>query len=340
MSQRHVAPSAALVLSAVLAAAPALSSAATYGATKILSLQGQPVIGEALNNTGQVVGHTGNLTAWSAVGFIKTGTTTMTTWNLTGAHFCTASTLNDGGALAGVCRVGYNEKAIYKARGGAVVDLFAAYPNSFDEAFGINASNKVVGTHRATAASAAKAFMWDPATSRFTWLGDLGGVQSVGMSINDADTVVGYSFDAARIRRAFVWTPANRMSQLPSLGAGFDTAYSINELGTIVGRCGTTTVDTTTACQWVGGAVTNLGNLGGTHAGAYAINDSGTVVGWALDGAGVQRAVTFSGGAAHDLNAMLRTSIGVRLTEAISINATGSIIAIDAAGNSWQLTPQ
>jgi probable HAF family extracellular repeat protein len=328
----------ALAVALACGAAPAVSSAATYAATKMLSLTGQPIIGEAINDVGQTAGHTGLLSAWSAGGYIKTGTTTMSTFNLAGAHFCTATSINDGGSLAAVCTVGYNDRAIYKPRGGALLDLFAAYPNSFDEAYAINVGNKVVGTHRATANSYAKAFMYDPSTARFSWLGDLGGYQSVAMSINDSDTIVGYSFDVAKVRRAFVHA-GGHMTQLPSLGVGFDTAYSVNGLGVIVGRCGTTSTSVTTACQWNNG-VTNLGGLGGTGAGADAINDSGTVVGWALDASGVQRAVTFSGGAAHDLNAMLKTAIGSRLTEAIALDSVGTIIAIDNAGYSWQLTPQ
>jgi probable HAF family extracellular repeat protein len=329
---------APIAFAVALGAAPAASFATTYAATKVVSLQAQPIIAESINNVGQTAGHTGVLSATNAGGYIKIGTTTMTTFNLLWAHFCTATSINDGGALGGVCSVGVNDRAIYKPRGGAVLDLFAAYPNSFDEAFAINVKNKVAGTHRATANSYAKAFLYDPSTARFAWLGDLGGAQSVALAVNDADTVVGFSFDVAKVRRAFVWV-GGHMTQLPSLGVGFDTAYGVNALGTIVGRCGTSSTAVTTACQWSNG-VSDLGGLGGTGGGADAINDSGTVVGWSLDAGGVQRAVTFSGGAAHDLNTMLTAAIGSRLTEAIAVNAVGAIIAIDNAGNSWQLVPQ
>lgn len=88
----------------------------------------------------------------------------------------------------------------------------------------------------------------------------------------------------------------------------------------------------------------NLGNLGGSVGHASALNNSNQVVGWSQTASGVQHAFLWVNGQMQDLNLMIPPTSGIKLIDAVGIDASGRIAAYgtDASGqmDEFLLTPQ
>jgi probable HAF family extracellular repeat protein len=125
------------------------------------------------------------------------------------------------------------------------------------EAHAINAAGQVTGWSHVPCSPAptgddtgdvpcrvSHAFFYDPDADRLLDLGTLGGEESHGRAINDAGLVVGDAQAAANLRRAFVWSPADRrmydlndLLVTPSADSfTLDVARGINASGAIVGE--------------------------------------------------------------------------------------------------------
>ena len=115
----------------------------------------------------------------------------------------------------------------------------------------------------------------------FAGLGTLGGLYSKAGAINDAGTVVGWSFyeSGSSNTHAFAYTAAGGMTDLGTLGGPTSDATDINEAGVIVGTSSTGTVPH--AFRYSGGSMTDLGTLIGPSgvSYAYAINEAGVIAG-------------------------------------------------------------
>jgi probable HAF family extracellular repeat protein len=138
--------------------------------------------------------------------------------------------------------------------------------------------------------------------------------------VNDAGTVVGYSFDASNIQHAVQWTRDAagtwNISRLPSsanAGAESNNATAISNSGRLAGvGCANLTPTGCTAGSrayvWTStsSAATVLGTLGGRISAAYGIDDLGNVAGWSSTSTGSQHAffATAGGGPLRDLGAL------------------------------------
>lgn len=124
-------------------------------------------------------------------------------------------------------------------------------------------------------------------------LGSLSKNGSFPSALNDAGQVVGFYFNDAFEKRAFLYG-AGTMTDLGTLGGRESTAVDLNNAGQIVGQA--TTVDGEWhAFLWdaVNG-MQDLGTLGGKNSIGNAINESGQIVGSSDSGTTTQ-AFTFDG---------------------------------------------
>jgi len=177
--------------------------------------------------------------------------------------------------------------------------------NSFT--YSINGSGKAVGEAQngridpLTGAPEFNAVLWK---SGIINLGTLGGNQSVANSINDRGQIVGAALNAipdplsngfslpylfvpaATQAHAFLWTEAEGMQDLGTLGGPDSTAAFVNERGQISGQSYTNaTINPTTSTPtqdpffWENGKMVDLGTLGGTFGVSVGMNNTGQVIG-------------------------------------------------------------
>ncbi|HZW32870.1 MAG TPA: DUF3466 family protein [Isosphaeraceae bacterium] len=177
-----------------------------------------------------------------------------------------------------------------------------------------------------------------------TWVNPtLQGPQSAATAINDAGQIVGTSSLPNGISHAFLYS-AGKMTDLGGLpGYNFTTATAINASGAVVGYSTNSAVAPgvpTSAFLYSDGKMTNLGDLpgGGNYSVALGINSQGTIIG---DSNG--HAFVYQNGVMTDLNNLVPTSSGFRLSMAQYINDAGQIVVqgIDSRGvlNEYLLTP-
>ncbi|HEX8735601.1 MAG TPA: hypothetical protein VF721_09780, partial [Pyrinomonadaceae bacterium] len=91
-----------------------------------------------------------------------------------------------------------------------------------------------------------------------TDLGTLGGTESAAYGINNSGQIVGYAFNAAQKRRAFLYTNG-QMQDLGTLGGQTATALGINDAGKVVGYSGINGFEDLRAFFYDGATMQNLG---------------------------------------------------------------------------------
>lgn len=161
-----------------------------------------------------------------------------------------------------------------------------------------------------------------------TDLGTLGGVYSIGRSINSAGQVAGlstvYPNDNNPIR-AFFWNGSS-MKDLGALGAVEKTSasygYGINDSGHVTGTATPQQPgDSTHAFVWNGTSMQGLGTLGGSFSIGSDINNAGHVTGSSQTSSLTSNAFLWNGTAMQDLG-----SLGGSWSYGQSINDPGSIV--------------
>ena len=145
------------------------------------------------------------------------------------------------------------------------------------------------------------AVLWDKGIIN---LGTLGGNQSVANAVNDRGQVVGAALNAipdplsnafslpylfvpaATQAHAFLWTKAEGMQDLGTLGGPDSTAVIVNERGQIAGQSYTnatineaTSTPTQDPFFWENGKMVDIGTLGGTVGVSVGMNNRGQVIG-------------------------------------------------------------
>lgn len=134
---------------------------------------------------------------------------------------------------------------------------------------------------------------------------------------------------------ATLWVaPSSTAKDLGTLaGHGVSEALSISESGDVVGSSGN--LQQRRAVLWAqGGAIRNLGTLpGGTSSRALGVGN-GEVVGASGTSDGEHAFLWTEAGGMQDLNSLLTSRSGFVLTQAVSINSQGIILAIGQNDNS------
>jgi probable HAF family extracellular repeat protein len=115
-------------------------------------------------------------------------------------------------------------------------------------------------------------------------IGSLGGGFGWAQGINEHGQVVGHSYNRVGATRAFVWSEAAGMRELPTLGGWTSWGYAINDEGVVVGAADLPMYDGVRAFRWTeAGGMENLGTLGGSST-ATAVNSRGQITGYSTVG--------------------------------------------------------
>ena len=162
-----------------------------------------------------------------------------------------------------------------------------------------------------------------------TWLGTLGGDESRAYGVSaDGSVVVGISWDAAGIYRAFRWTAGGGMANLGTLGGDWSWggARGVSADGSVVVGSADNAAGDDRAFRWTpGGGMQDLGTLGGDHSRAYAVSPDGSVVvGRASRADWLTHAFRWTAaGGTEDLG----TLPGSVWSEAFAVSADGLVVA-------------
>ena len=269
---------AALILFLIFAAAFA-ARAQDYKVTKFPTLGGKLTRAFALNNQGQVVGHSDTPSStWHAFVWNRTGG--IQDLGTLGGPFSVAYAINDSGqVVGGADDIAGNSHAFLWSPSGGTEDLGTL--GVYSTASGINNKGEVVGWSQVGPTNYVHAFHWTPSEGMRD-LGTLGSeLGSFASAINDNGEVVGASYIVDGSLHAFLWTQAGGMQDLGTLGGSSSTAAAINNSGEIVGVSYTGT-GVRHAFLWTEAAgMQDLGTLPGfTDSSGVGINNAGEIVGF------------------------------------------------------------
>ena len=216
--------------------------------------------------------------------------------------------INSSGQVVGQNSAG--DAFIYS--GGTMMDLGSG------QARAINNSGQVVGQN-----NAGHAFIYSGGT--MTDLGSLGGgppYSSTARGINNSGQLVGWAY--VPTQRAVLYSDG-KVTWSGSLPGDIESyANGINDSGQIVGNS-----SSYRGFLYSGGVMSDIGTLGGLYSDARAINNNGQVVGYAQADSGInapEYAILYSNGRMTDLNSLISTIPGWKLTEANAINDYGQIV--------------
>jgi probable HAF family extracellular repeat protein len=243
-----------------------------------------------------------------------------------GTDYSAAFDINDFGDIAGSANTATGLRAFRSRRNTAYIELGPLSGDTISAAFGINLSGQVVGY--SSGPNGARAVIWNPGGIVGPLPALSGTNGSRALAINDRGDVVGVS-EMPSGRRATLWvaprTTARDLGTLP--GHGVSEALSISESGDVVGSSGN--LQQRRAVLWAqGGAIRDLGTLpGGASSRALGIS-KGEVVGTSETSNGEHAFLWTQAAGMQDLNSLLTSRSGFVLTQAVSINSQGVILAI------------
>ncbi len=291
-------------------------------------------LGFSINATGDVAGYDEDASGDPGAWFSECGS--FTSLGTLGGSDAEALGLNDADMVVGWAHDGSgNRKAFTWTSGGGMTDLGTVSGRSDSEAAAVNAGSEVVGTvlDFAVPADRRAAFLYLPAPAYtlgagMNNLGNLGGVPSVAMDINDSGQVVGGAQNASGDMRPFRWANGT-MTDLGTLGGESERithrANAINSSGDVAGTSYTAGGDAH-AFYW-DGSMTDLGVLtGGDTSWALGINDTDVVVGTSnVTGGAFHAFVWDSTNGLRDLNDLIDAGANWTLSRAMGINSTGQV---------------
>lgn len=121
-----------------------------------------------------------------------------------------------------------------------------------------------------------RAFLWTE--KNLTYLGTLGGRDSVGVGLGEDGSVVGWAHTADGDQHAFLWFDG-LMTDLGTLGGDESLAHAVNSLGQVVGYSNLVAGEHPHAFFWEEGTMYDLGTLGANWSDATCVDDNGVVTG-------------------------------------------------------------
>ena len=243
-----------------------------------------------------------------------------------GSDYSIAYDINDFGDIAGAANTATSMRAFRSRRNTAYIELAPLSGDTNGAAFGINLSGDVVGYSGGP--NGIRAVIWNPAGIVGPLPALSGANGSRALAINDRGDVVGVS-EMSSGPHATLWVaPRSSARDLGTLpGHGVSEALSISESGDVVGSSGN--LQQRRAVLWAqGGTIRDLGTLsGGASSRALGIS-KGQVVGTSETSSGQHAFLWTDAGGMQDLNSLLILRSGFILTQAVSINSQGVILAI------------
>lgn len=308
--------------SVLLAGASQTNAAYTF--TDLGTLGGTYSYAAAINNAGQIVGHSYTSGDMGVHATLWDGNTIKDIGSISGATSSQATGINDAGLIVGWTYVDRPQPTLWESNNVTAL-TGAGYADGY--AYAINNTGQIAGTYGQTAT------LWQSGSN--IQIGRDSGSYSDGYGINDAGQVVGYSayseIGVSHPLNATLWTGTG-FTYLSTLGGSSGIASDINNAEQIVGRSELAGNTNTHATLWSNGSVIDLGTLGGTGSWARAINEVGQIVGQSLtSGNADTHATLWLNGAAIDLNDYLdadTASAGWILNSANDINNNGWIIGL------------
>jgi len=216
--------------------------------------------------------------------------------------------------------------------------------NPSGDARALNNSGQVTGSARDVAPTYDdyKPYRWSAGSAVVQITGTKVGT-AVGLDINDAGVIAGYTQNGAGGIRAFrtVGTSAVILDTLPGTLQvdGFTRAVAINASGQIVGEAVPATGYVHAVLWNTSNAIQDLGTLGGSTSTAFDINDAGQVIGSSLlaDNATTHFFLWSAGTGMQDISALLGNA-----TSILAINNSGQIVgtmATNSGSHAFLYTP-
>ncbi|NEP70970.1 MAG: hypothetical protein F6K25_13670 [Okeania sp. SIO2G4] len=239
-----------------------------------------PIV-NAINNAGQIAGHSDNL------GFLlepngdidfftafETGSTL--TWGLgdngqaVGSFFTTSDFEPDG----------VSQGYIYDGTDFTIVNPFPQFPERSVELTGINSNGQISGFYLLPDFAGGSSFLLEGEDLNVTDLDIEGSDRTLAWDINDAGKVVGQFRIPDDRNSAFVWENGNIIEELEFPGASFTTARGINNNDSIVGwLTSDETEQFVNGFIWENGEFEEINFPGATGTFAADINDGGVIIG-------------------------------------------------------------
>jgi probable HAF family extracellular repeat protein len=99
------------------------------------------------------------------------------------------------------------------------------------------------------------------------------------VAINEQGQVIGTSYTASNEQHAFIWTLADGIQDIGTLGGVYSIPVAINEQGQVVGYSYTASNEQHAFIWTSTYGIQDLGTLGGTYSRPIAINEQGQVLG-------------------------------------------------------------
>ena len=250
-----------------------------------------------------------------------------------GSDYSTAFGINEFGDIAGAANTATGLRAFRSRRAIPYIELAPLSGDTISAAFAINLRAEIVGYSGGP--NGTRAVIWNPG-GIVSPLPALSGTNSSrALAINDPGDVVGVS-ETTSGPRATLWALGGTTQDLGTLpGHGGSEALSISETGDVVGSSGNP--QQRRAVLWTqGGAIRDLGTLpGGASSRALGIS-KGEIVGTSETSDGEHAFLWTEAGGMQDLNSLLTSRSGFILTQAVSINSQGVILAIGQNDDSHQ----
>jgi len=318
--------------------------AQAYRIEDLGSLDGQSLIGTAINAHGDVAG----------VAQLNDGTYHAFRWTHDGGledlgandgWYAQAYAINDNGDVVGVyLDAGSNSHGFIAPRGGAMQDLFT-YERPIQFVTAITSDGRLAGT-----------ILTVDGAHAFRTLSD-GSIQDLGSpnlpsdagDINEAGDVTGtqwHSTSPFDPITAYRYSDSSGKVDLGTLGGNASAGLSINNTGVVVGWAFDDVSVGHAFRARPGHTMEDLGMLGGAfpQSGAEAINDNGTIVGYSTAPSGWTAFVYSDATGLVDLNTRIPASTdGWRgLNDARAINNAGQILveyAVLGRNGTYLLTP-
>jgi probable HAF family extracellular repeat protein len=326
------------------------------------TLGGLTSAAHAINNAGQIVGDSltadGNLhaTLWNVA---ADGSVTKIDLGTLGGTTSSANAINIHGQVTGYSTLadGTNRAFLWHDdNGNGISDpgemkSLGTLPGGTDsQADALNDNGFVTGFSHLNSA-VFHAFLWNGST-----MIDLGAVYpptSVGFSINNANTVVGYTSTSQTPIHAAISTNGQPFQELPNstfVGGAGSTATSINDSGVIVGKAKIGSVaGPHHTFLYVNGVMTDLGLIPSDGAGGRSsypthVNNAGDIVGTSDYTGGAKHGYLYHAGTMFDLNSLATLPAGWFIDSATWVSDKGQIVggAMDSSGNehAFLLRPQ
>lgn len=197
---------------------------------RVGDIGGARSVGYGINNTGGTVGISPPGAGSHA--FLTQGSVTQDLGTLGGVRSL-GYAVNDDGDVVGLASLADGRQHAFRFRDGTMEDL-GTLGGTASQAYAINASGVAVGSSQYASGTLTHAFV--TTSTGLKDLGTLGGATSIAYGINSGGTVVGYSFLAGSgFRHAFV-SDGTSMSDLGTFGGAYSEAYGASDAGYLTGR--------------------------------------------------------------------------------------------------------